>query len=135
MNSRRGGAVSSNPAASARRASAGEVGLPPPGPPAAVEGRHRLAPVEQGLGQVDRVDDHGLAAADRAHRRERPDRVAQVEQQAADVDEVEASDLVRVEVVDAQLAPLDRRPERVAGELEAGAASLALAERRDHLLR
>ena len=72
MNSRRGGAVSSNPAASARRASPARLGFHHQGRPRPSSGRHGLAPVEQGLGQVDRVHDHGLAAADRADRARAP---------------------------------------------------------------
>ena len=62
-----------------------------------------------------------------ARRRQRADRVAQVQQQAADVDEVELTVHLRVEVVDAQLAPVDPRAKRLAGDREPGAAPLRSA--------
>jgi hypothetical protein len=57
-----------------------------------------------------------------------------VQHQAADIDHVELTEDVRVELVDAQLVALDGRAERLAGDLEALAAALAGADGRDRLL-
>jgi hypothetical protein len=56
-----------------------------------------------------------------------------VQQQAADIGEIEVADLGGVEVVDAQLAPRDPRAQGVAGDLEPPAFPLAPGDRGDRL--
>src|SRR3546814_19163462 len=61
-----------------------------------------------------------LAAADAAHRLQRPDRVLQVQQQRAADDHVERPEDGGVEVVDAADTPVDRRTHHVGEQAEAG---------------
>jgi hypothetical protein len=62
-----------------------------------------------------------VAGADRADRLERPDRVLQMQHQAAADDDVEAADLLGREVVDGELAALDLGAEQLLRDLEAAA--------------
>src|SRR4051794_10438028 len=78
--------------------------------------------------EVDVVHEQQPSAAYGADTLERADRVAQMDQQAADVDEVELADLGGIEVVDAHLDALDRRAPRRTRDLEAAAGTLSLAD-------
>src|SRR5206468_9085541 len=72
--------------------------------------------------------DHELTAADPPEAVERADRVAEVEEEAAEEDEVEPAVDVGVEVVDADVDSLDPRAEGLAGEREGLTAALELVE-------
>src|SRR5438067_3804457 len=110
----------------------GLVRIPPPRPPAPVEGCDREPREEEGEGKVDPVDHDHRPVADRAKPFQRSHRVAQVHEQAAEVDQVEPPSDLLVDAVHAQLEPPHRRAERLVGDLEPAAVRLPPADRLVH---
>ena len=101
---------------------AGGVGVEPLAvAAAAVEAEEGPAPAEDRQPQLDLLGREEHAVGDRAHGLEGPDRVPQVEQQAAAHHDVERADVGRVEVVDAERPPVDLRARQLAGQPEPGA--------------
>ena len=113
----------------------GGVGLPPPRPADSVEGRDRSTVKQQRQVSIDRVDEQSEVAANSADLAERADRVAEVQQQAADVNEVKRSEFVRIEVIHVAIEPRHRRTEGIRRDLEAFTCALALANLLNDLWR
>src|SRR4051795_8368176 len=97
----------------------GDVGLPPPRLVDPVQPRDRRARAQEARDELDGLRDDQRPAGPRVDALERPHRVAQVQQQRAEEDEVEAPVALGVEVVDAEVEALDLRAERLLGQLEA----------------
>src|SRR5437588_3895655 len=97
----------------------GEVVLPPPWPSVAIEFGDRSSGVDQRERQVDVVHQQHLPTAHGSDALESSHRVAQVEEQAADVDEVELAEIRRIQVVDAPLLEGDARAEHAVSHLKA----------------
>src|SRR5215210_6979279 len=110
-----------------------EVRLPPPGPPDRIEHRDGAAAKEQRIRQIDRVADDQRSRADAPHSLERPVRIAQVQEEASEVDEVELPHVVWSKVVNAQFPALDGGPKGAPRDLESDPAPRPSGQRRRRL--
>src|SRR5438132_10568457 len=110
------------------------VRLPPPRAALPVERRERSSGMSQREAQVDVVDQQQLTPTHGPDALEGTNRVAQVEQQAPDVHEVELARLGRIEVVDAPLLEANAGAQRRVRDVEPATLLLAPSDRGDRVL-